>query len=755
MPTARRLLSNFTKGQFSPLMECRPDLAAYFEGAKEITNYQLLRQGGLQRRPGLRYVATVKDSTADTILLPVEISVDAAFIVEMGNLYARFYKNKAPVTASAAGPPYEISTQYATADLRLIHYTQSADVMFLFHGSYAQATLNHVSDANWSQAITVYKPPPSFEKDTDIGTAAAATLTPGATTGTGITFTASAACFLAADSGRQIIFGASVAVITGYTSTTVVTADILVDFPNTNPIAVGSWLLRLSPQAGNTPSKARPIGTIITMTLDLAGWRAADVGKYVTIYGGLVKITVYTSTTIVSGQILSEMGDVTGTPAKDPAGAWSLQVASWNVTDGYPRTGEFFQGRLGQAGTLSQPTTTWLSASDAYNNYAVGSLADNAIEYTIASRRLDRLEWLGENIDLYIGSTGAILRMQGGNVGQPIGGDVIPLVTRLLSDGCAPMQPININRHTLYMDRNLKKFFDMAYSFLTGEMDSTELTAVAENIFGDGVLQGQMAFQKRPDPRLYWVRQDGALVTLTYYPVEKVVGFTVFQSPGSSGTDTFQSCAVIPGATGESDQVWVVVKRTLNGATVRTVELLETNASEMAGRLWTSLQTDCAILYNGSATATITGLSTLEGCTVDVVADGIFVGTSVVTGGQITLLQAASQVEVGLHYDSVVTTMRPALQDAMIEGLPRSWVKLWLRLYQTIGGSVRFSYSTKDLLIPYAANPLDQNALFTGDTPEMKDAGTDTDARITVKQTQPYPMTLLGLFGELTVGEHG
>ena len=920
MPKARRLLSNMTKGQASPLMQGRPDLQAYFEMASQLTNFQILRQGGVTRRPGTRYVADVKVDANDTILLPFEVSVNQAYAVEMGNLYGRFYANKAPILTSAGGVPVEVVTPYLTADLRLIHYTQSADVLFLFHGSYPQTTLNHVSDTNWSNATTVFKPPPSFEQDTDIsaysstvtvtiatpavvswtahgiavgtpltfsttgalptglvagttyyviaagygadafevsatlggaavntsgsqsgvhtanvlttlvpgvvtitiaspgvvswtahgltaGTAvkfsttgalptgltagttyyvlaagltanafevgasagasaintsgsqsgiqACYSVTAGAVTGNSITFTAAAPVFLAADVGRQIIVGASVAVITAVTDASDVVVNILVNFPWTTPIAAGNWLLHLSPQAGLTPSKARPVGTTITMTLDAAGWRPVDVNKYVTVYGGLVQLNQYTSTTVMSGIILSEMGDITGSISKDPAGGWSLQVPSWSVNNGYPRTGEFFQGRLGMAGTAAQPTTLWLSATDGYNDFAIGSLADNAVEYTIASRQLDRMEWLGENIDLYLGTTGAILRAQGGSVGAPIGGDVVPLITRLLSDGCAPMQPVIINRHTLYMDRNKKKFFDMAYSFLTGEMDSTELTAISENIFGAGAMDGQMAFQKRPDPRIYWVGQDGSLITLTYYPVEKVIGFTRFVTAGA-----FQSCTVIPGAVGESDQVWVIVQRTVNGQSKRYVEMLETNAVELTGRNWTSLQTDCASVFDLNGTPTTTfSVPQLNGLTVDVIADGVFIGQLPIVNNIVTLPNAASNyVEIGLDYVSTGQTMRPALQDAMIEGLPRSWDKVWLRVDSTVGGQMDFTYNKTGapIQILYPAGPLDtQPVLYSGDTTPISCPGSDTDARISFIQNQPYPMTVLAIFGELTVGEHG
>jgi hypothetical protein len=73
----------------------------------------------------------------------------------------------------------------------------------------------------------------------------AATLTPAATTGSSITFTAGSAVFAATDVGRIIQNGqyGGKALITAYTDTTHVDADILRDFTDTSAIAAGSWTL--------------------------------------------------------------------------------------------------------------------------------------------------------------------------------------------------------------------------------------------------------------------------------------------------------------------------------------------------------------------------------------------------------------------------------------------------------------------------------------------------------------------------------
>ena len=130
-------------------------------------NWYLLRQGGLVRRPGTIKVRETKYDYLDTVLIPFEFSVDDAFILEFGHGYIRFYKNDFPVFASP-GVPYEIGSPYLVENLRTLHYTQSADVMFIFHPLYQQRRLSRISDTNWTFNPVNYRPPPSFEADTDI-----------------------------------------------------------------------------------------------------------------------------------------------------------------------------------------------------------------------------------------------------------------------------------------------------------------------------------------------------------------------------------------------------------------------------------------------------------------------------------------------------------------------------------------------------------------------------------------------------------
>lgn len=738
-------MTNFSKGELSPLIEGRPELAAYYEGGRKIENWKLLRQGGLTRRPGLRMICKVKYPGEDTVIFPFEASVTSSFIVELGHNYCRFIKDKAQILSG--GLPYEIVSPYAIDKLRAIHFTQSVDVMYLFNPDVAQRKLNHLADTNWVFTLFNPNPPPSFEADTDLS-GGTITLTPGATTGSGVTFTASAAVFLAGDVGRLIIFGTARAEIITFTDTTHVVADIIDDFPNVNPIPASSWLLRLTPQTTLDPNKSKPVRTIVTLVAALACFRTADVGKYITIYGGIIKITNFDSTTQVRGTLLSTMsGTSDANPAAAPAGAWTLEVASWSVTNGYPRTGEFYQGRLAQAATLAERTKFWLSQSDDFEGYAVGILADQAIEYTMATKRLNRIEWLGDNIDMFVGTHGTAHRVHGDRDGQPIGGDIVPLVDKIDEAGCAPIQPTVVGHRVVYVDHSQKKIMSLAFNLEEDSFQPVEITAASEHIMGTGVLDGPTAYAVSPDPIIYYVTKDGELVALTYHIAEKVIGFARFVTDG-----LFKGVAKIPQNEGLPDQIYVVVERVINGVTEKFIELFDETAEELSGRAWTSLQTDCAKVYDlaGVPTTTLTGLDHLEGELVDVITDGSLREQQTVVSGQITLAEAASiNAEVGLHYRSTVITMRPTIEGQMVEGLLRNWIKLWIRVKDAIGGTINGEP------INYVPSPLDTLVLKTGDYDVTQQANPDTEGYITIVQDEPYPMTLLAVFGEIEFSPHG
>lgn len=791
-------------------------MAAYFEGAREITNFSLLRQGGVERSPGTRFVNEVKDSTKDTILIPFEFSVDDAYQLEFGHLYIRFYKVSTGLRVEVAGVPVEIVSPYASTELRELHYQQSADVIFLWHGSHPTQKLSRFSDTNWTISTIVNEPPATLEAGTSLPTRMIYG-SPTAFPGVSDSFVIDDSLFLAADVGREIVAGGGKAMITGLIDARNVLGEVRADFdaskvitgpgvlssvgvtitttvahgatstdyirlqsgaqtdekrrvvivltPTTLtiesaftvdqngvdwerhiPIEATGWHIGGSPQTTLNPNIKGPVRALVTLVAGVAAFRDSDVGKYLFVYDGLIKITQIDSPTQVKGTILRVLSGSTATnPATTDAGTWTIEESAWTAARGFPRTGEFFQGRLGQASTASQLTTWWLSVSDDYENYAKGIKASDALEYTIASKSVNRIEWMADSADLLIGTAGAEFRAVGSRIGDSLGGDKIPIVDRLSTSGCLPAQPILLNRQSLFVDRSGRKVFIMAYSAEQDGIEPVELTMLSDHITTSGLRPLGMGVHRRLDTRIFFVRNDGDLIVLLYNPSEKVVGFTRITTNG-----TFQALSVVPQPSGRSDQVWVIVTRTIGGVAKRYVEYFEPDVNNVnfQTRAWSSLQTHSAVIYAvpGVPITVLTGLDHLEGETVDVIAGGSFVGHKVVSGGQITLDDLASHIEAGLHYSSRIETMRPAIEGSMIEGLPRSWDDVSVRFLDTIGGKVNGEY------LQYVPSDLDELGLFTGDRKSVGQ-GWDAEGRNVIEQDQPYPMTVLALYGTLSVGD--
>lgn len=83
----RAALLNFTKGEISPELEARFDLAAYQAGLRRARNVKIRRTGGVSKRMGTRFVTECLSGTAR--LFPFQFSDEQGYALEMGQAYMR------------------------------------------------------------------------------------------------------------------------------------------------------------------------------------------------------------------------------------------------------------------------------------------------------------------------------------------------------------------------------------------------------------------------------------------------------------------------------------------------------------------------------------------------------------------------------------------------------------------------------------------------------------------------------------------
>ncbi len=731
MPKTQKILTAFNAGEWSPRLTSRVDLQKYYSACETLENFTVLPQGGTTRRSGTHYVAETKDSSVASRLIPFTFSTTDAYILEFGNLYIRVYKDGAQVTS--AGVPYEITTTYTSAQVGQLQFRQSADVMYITHGSHSVKKLSRLSDASWTFSTVQFRPEPSYEKDTLLGDA----LTPGATTGTGINFTASSGIFLDGDVGRQIVSGSGRGIIITHTSATVVVVDILDDFASTALIPYGDWSITATVQEDVTPSLATPVGAKVTLTLTaLNGWRSEDVGKYVKLNEGIVKITGFTSNLVVTGEILSPLSSTSAATA----GLWTLNVASWSATEGYPSVIEFHGQNLMLANTTIQPNVIWKSVSGDFENFAEGTNDDDAAAYVIFGQ--NEIQWLLTGTGLICGTQGEEKVLSSTNQ-EPLSPTNAKIVSNT-TDGSSSIPAVKIGGKVVFVQRAGRKLREYTYVFAEDEFKTVDLTRLAEHVTDGGL--SEISYQKEPDSVLWCIRADGTLLGFTYLRDEEVIAWHR-HTTGASGE--FESVASIP-ITGK-DQTWVIVKRTINGSTVRYVEYFNPDAHSAGTKFnqWDMLNTDSALIYNGVATTTISGADHLEGQTVNLIVDGGAHEQKTISGGNITLDREGTEIELGIPFTSIGTTMKPEVpvQGSTVQGRVMGWVEIRARLLNTLGGEINghpVYYRTPEALLS------EEPELFTGEK-VFENLGYEDQGKITFKQEQPFPFTLLSLLGELEI----
>lgn len=550
--------TNFTAGEISPRLLGRTDVARYNNGAKVLENVIPLIHGGVIRRPGLRYVATSKDSTKACRLLKFTYNTDQSYIIELGDLYARFYNDAGAQIESSPGVPYEVVTPYTEAQIWQVDYCQGADTMFLFHPDHAPSRLQRFADDNWRVMLAPIDPEPFDE----LGILASMACTLSSAAIGSRTFTAASAVFLASDVGRRITSAAGIGTITGYTSTTVVTVNVTQAFPSTT-LAASAWTIEGSPQTSCTPSAKDPVGATITLTLAAAGWRSDDVGRFVNINGGLCKITAYTSSTVVSAQLRTELAAVVAAEAN----AWFLARSMWGGANGYPRTGSLYQQRLFVGGSYGFPQSVWFSELGNPYSFEIGAEADSAYEMRLVSDQANPV--------LNLASSRAVLALTSGTEFS-LGGDggVSPATITAINQssfGSSDVTPCRLGNELLFVNRSGLKIRAMAADrFDSNQYAAPDITALSEHITESGIVE--IDAQTDPENILWCVRNDGQMATCTLDRDNEVVAWARQITQG-----LFESVCVVP--FGDSYSVWVVVQRVINGVNVRYIERFDWNVS--------------------------------------------------------------------------------------------------------------------------------------------------------------------------------
>ena len=765
MPRATWIQSNFNGGEWSPLAYGRFDIAKYKNGLAVCKNFMPTQQGGLTRRPGTRYAAAVKDSTYAPRLQRFEFSTTQAYVLEFGDQYIRFYTNDGQLLSG--GVPYEVATPYSSTEVWQLNFAQSADTLYIVHPGYAPRKLQRAGATSWTLSTISFLDGP-YQAVNSTTT----TLTPSGTSGT-VNVVASATTginggtgFRASDVGRPLRIKCGGVWLWGTIASRTDSTHI-------------TWTIT-APSGSQVPTTATATANIsggsvfsCTITNGGGGYGATPPGISFSGGGGAGAVAYATLTDgVVTGITMSVTGTGYGSaPAVtiDPPTAivasstafWRLGI--WNSTDGYPSCVTFHQDRLVFAGTTNYPSRVDASNSGDYENFAptglTGTVVDsNALAFTLNSNAVNAITWLvSDEWGLLIGTTGAEWVIAPSNTQQAITPSNVN-AKPLSSYGSNALQPVRVGKATLFVQRTGRKLRELFYQFTYNTFQAVDISLISEHLTMGGLKQ--MALQLAPQQIVWIVRTDGTLIGMTYDRDQEVCGWHQhalggYSDAGQTVAPLVESVASIPAPGTQRDEVWVVVKRYINGAVVRTVEVMAKMWEDGDSTPYTVFL-DSSSQYDGVATTTISGLTWLKGQTVGVLTNGAtHPDCTVSASGTITLVRSATVVQVGLKYTSSGQTLpiEAGGGDGPSQGKLKRVYRSVVRFFQSVGismGSAVEGVNAYPQPWRTSADLMDNGvSLFDGDKRWSYEGTWDTEGKLYFETSDPLPCNITMLMAQL------
>ena len=396
-------------------------------------------------------------------------------------------------------------------------------------------------------------------------------------------------------------------------------------------------------------------------------------------------------------------------------------------------------------------TKIWGSISDAYDSFNPDLEGDSGvISRSIGAGPVDQINWMASNQRLLIGAQGTEFSARASTLDEPLSPSAF-VVKPASNQGSAAIDAVKVDNRCIFVQRNGSKIYELAFDTRWYDYAAHDLTTIIPEIGYPGIVR--IAMQRQQDTRIHCVRSDGTVALFVQDKTEDMQAWIDIETDGD-----VEDVVVLPGESGSlDDDVYYVVKRTINAATVRYLEKWAQQIDCEGGTV--NKQADAFIVVtNAPASVTVSGLSHLEGEEVAVWADGEDVGTDTdytylytVSGGAITLAAAATSIVVGLPYTAQFKSMKLGSATQSIAtslNHNKNINHVGLVLADTHPKGIRYGpeFTFMDSMPNMEAEKLvDQNTIHTAyDEHPIEFPGIwNTDSRLCLQSQAPRPCTVL------------
>ena len=439
------------------------------------------------------------------------------------------------------------------------------------------------------------------------------------------------------------------------------------------------------------------------------------------------------------------------------------QWHEWDYFDYPPECVGFGFGRL----VFGRGNKLWFSRTDDFFSFADRTdgqvLADDALTLTLTGPKITAIHWLHEtSAGLVVGTDGGEFLVTKANSAEVFGAVTDATrnaeVKQHTAFGSARVRPVMAHGKALMIDASRRRLRELELRLETGRLSGLDLSALASHILGAGVTW--QAWQGAPDNTLWLGLADGSLVSCAYLPEQEIVAFARHQLAGTAaGPAVVEHGETMPADDGKSTDLWVIVRRTIQGTTRRRIERLSPPWKHGTGQgPADSRHLDSWLERDGTPVTTLWGIGHLQGEVVHGLADGFAVGPlTVSSGGSVTLPFAASKVVLGLRYRSEVALLVP--DSGGIDGPGTHKLRRARRLLATlIESGDEFEAGTLATLRKVSERsaqlPLDQvPPLVSNDVRVPLDLGREYRPDVRIAAETALPFTLAAVMQRLEVAE--
>lgn len=715
-------------------------------------------------------------SSSRSFLFPFKYSHRVAFIVEFSHLKIRLYNQDSLVSAfdpdiqiSDASvvvetlpanpdlPPLEISSPYSYDDLWdetelccKIQTIQHSDIMYIFNANHPIMLLKRYANYDWRLEELELKNGPFLNMNTsDIS------ISISEKTGT-TQLTATGDVFSSSDVGRLV----RLRPLNDDTK------------PWSAGVSVNEMDIRTSDNKYYMAMSIGSTGSIKPVHSEGSRSDGSVVWQYVHDGMGVVKITEYIDPQHVNAQVLSRLPDAltSGTVC------WELGLVHKGAE--YPISGAFFRNRFAfLINTVNGPYVC-LSYSGDYNNFADmecgEATAETAITVPVLNTEFNEGKWIFARDVLFVGTGAAEFYIDAVSSAQAMAADNIK-ISQISNVGSKAVMPVSIGTHVLFVDRYGLSLRDLMYNYYNDGYDQVDISILGKHLFQSRIVA--MAYQEVPDKILWCLIADGSLVAVTFSSEQDVTAFSRHDVSGN-----VESLAVVSNLDDCRDVLWMEVKRVVNQTHLRSVEYLDNgfpltfisqldatasyqkkNDEQAEFVKLNACYLDASVVYDRASddvSTQLSGLSHLEGKTVQIFADGCVCEPQLVMDGKINIPLSSSHVVVGLNINSQFIPQNVFIPNQFGSGLGQNQRinHVLLSLYLSGGGQIGTDdNSLSDILYRSTDAPMNTSQpLFTGNKDILFNGVTSSSeqaAQIFIQNTSPLPMNILAIVPSMDVSQ--